>query len=74
MFQKNSKHSVVGYNQDDYYLRHLVSLEIRSPNTGIGFGLNCILNDVSRGPNFCRTFKLSDELAWRGVCCSEHNP
>jgi hypothetical protein len=23
---------------------------------------------------FCRTFKLSDELRWRGVCCSEHNP
>ncbi len=23
---------------------------------------------------FCRTFKLSDERAWRGACCSEHDP
>ena len=22
----------------------------------------------------CRTYKLSNELRWRGVCCSEHNP
>jgi hypothetical protein len=22
----------------------------------------------------CRTFKLSDERAWRGACCSEHDP
>jgi len=23
---------------------------------------------------FCRTFKLSCDRGWRGVCCSEHNP
>jgi len=23
---------------------------------------------------FCPTFKLSDERAWRGACCSEHDP
>ena len=22
---------------------------------------------------FCRTFKLSDEVRWRGACCSEHD-
>ena len=27
-----------------------------------------------RGVLLCLTFKLSDELRWRGVCCSEHNP
>ena len=24
--------------------------------------------------NFCRTLKLSDGVAWRGACCSEHDP